>query len=279
MTTPTFLEMPLHFTIDEFAKYLGGLPAGGWRPEFPTLHNTGVPSLKQWEAMGNTPQERWGASLNRYYKNLGWHAGPHLVVCPAYIWVLCDLTKPGVSVSCWNGETIGIEMVGNYEIGGDDFTSGDGAKERDNAAAVLAILNDKFVWGDLSEFTLGARGLHFHHDCAADHHACPGSKVTKPDMLARTVKAARPWPLIKTPVLLSNEALSADHKTAPAILSVDDIQAALNALHVLPIEPVDGLVGPITIERVKAFQEAHGCFVDGWVGAETSAAIVEALGH
>ena len=107
---------------------LAGVQLGAWRPQFPTLHNTGVPSLKQWLAYGPTPQERWGASLNRYYEGLGWHAGPHLVVCPDYVWVLCDLTKSGVSVSCWNSETFGIEMIGNYEVGGDDFSAATGRR-------------------------------------------------------------------------------------------------------------------------------------------------------
>jgi hypothetical protein len=183
--TPTFLNPPVHYALAEFGAMLAGLELGSWRPRFPTLHNTGVPSLKQWLAYGPTPQQRWGANLDRYYSGLGWHAGPHLVVCPDYVWTLCDLAKSGVSVSCWNSETFGIEMVGNYEVGGDDFASGDGAKVRDNAAAVLAALSEKFGWGDLSEIAIGVRGLHFHHDCAADHHACPGSRVTKPDMLAR----------------------------------------------------------------------------------------------
>ena len=37
-------------------------------------------------------------------------------------------------------------MIGNYEIGAYDFASGDGAKVRDNATAVLAALNEKFKW-------------------------------------------------------------------------------------------------------------------------------------
>jgi hypothetical protein len=37
-------------------------------------------------------------------------------------------------------------MIGNYEIGADDFASGDGAKVRDSATAVLAALNEKFKW-------------------------------------------------------------------------------------------------------------------------------------
>ena len=277
--TQTYLNPPIHFTIPEFRRYLAGLKFD-WKPKFPTLHNTGVPSLKQWQAMGSTPQERWGANLDRYYQNMGWHAGPHLVVCPDYVWVLCDLTKAGVSVSCWNSETFGIEMVGNYEIGGDDFTFGDGAKVRDNAATVLAILHETFGWGGLDHFELGVKGLHFHHDCVADHHACPGSKVTKPDMLVRIAAALTSLPPLEslpTPVPLAPVTLPDTHHFPPSVNSVDDIQAALNALSISPVEPVDGMYGPITIERVKAFQTAHGCFVDGWAGEETKAALVKAL--
>jgi hypothetical protein len=278
--TPTFLNPPTHYTVSEFRAMLARLPLGEWLPRFPTLHNTGVPSLKQWLGMGATPQERWGGNLNRYYQGMGWHAGPHLVVCPDYVWALCDLTKSGVSVSCWNSETFGIEMVGNYEVGGDDFASGEGAKVRDNAAVVLAALSEKFAWGDLSDFVSGERGLHFHHDCARDHHACPGSKVSKPDMLARveSLRGAAPAaPVASAPPPL--QTAHEDHEAQPKILSVDDIQAALNRLGAHPPLAVDGDCGPATVAAVKSFQAGHHCFVDGWVGVETRGAIEAALAH
>jgi Putative peptidoglycan binding domain/N-acetylmuramoyl-L-alanine amidase len=280
--TQTFLTPPIHYAIAEFRAHLAGLALGEWRPSFPTLHNTGVPSLAQWLAMGATPQERWAGNLNHYYEGMGWHAGPHLVVCPDYVWALCDLTKSGVSVSCWNSETFGIEMVGNYEVGGDDFASGDGAKVRDNAAAVLAALNEKFRWGDLGDFALGARGLHFHHDCARDHHACPGSKVTKPDLLARIRRceaefAGAPIPLASPPIVVSSATVREHDVTPPKIMSVDDIQAALNRLGAKPALAVDGRYGDDTHRCVEDFQRDHRCFVDGWAGAQTCAAIEAAL--
>ena len=55
--TPTFLQHPTHYTLAEFRTMLAGVQLGAWRPRFPTLHNTGVPSLKQWLAYGPTPQE------------------------------------------------------------------------------------------------------------------------------------------------------------------------------------------------------------------------------
>ena len=280
--TPTFLTPPQHYTRAEFRAYIDGLTFGEWKPSMPYLHNTGVPSLRQWLAMGATPQERWGANLDRYYQGLGWHAGPHAVACPDYIWVLCDQTKSGVAESCSNSLAWALEMVGDYEIGGDDFATGAGAKVRDNAAYAIAVIAEKVGWGDLGEFAFNARGLHFHHDCAADHHACPGSKVTKPDMLAR-IAAFRdelrgaPLPAIAAPIALPAGATPAERKTPPAILSVDDIQAALNTLGIRPLEPVDGAYGPLTIARVKVFQQNHGCMVDGWAGEETKAAIVKAL--
>jgi hypothetical protein len=280
--TPTYLNPPVHYAIAEFRAYLAGLALGEWRPKFPTLHNTGVPSLAQWLAMGATPQERWGGNLNRYYQGMGWHAGPHLVVCPDYVWVLCDLTKSGVSVSCWNSDTFGIEMVGNYEVGGDDFASGDGAKVRDNAAAVLATLNQKFKWGDLADISIGGRGLHFHHDCARDHHACPGSKVTKLDMLARVKRCegefvGAPVPLASPPIVLSTGPVREHDATPPKIMSVDDIQAALNRLGAKPPLAVDGRYGDQTHRSVEDFQRGHRCFVDGWAGAETCAEIEAVL--
>ena len=273
--TPTFLAMPTHYHLAEFRLYFAGLKFTTWRPRFPTLHNTGVPSLAQWLAMGPTPQERWGANLNAYYRGLGWHAGPHLVICPDYVWALCDLTQSGVSVSCWNSETFGIEMVGNYEVDGDDFESGDGARVRDNAAAVIAALADGFGWADLANFEAGVQGLHFHRECARDHHACPGGRVSKTDMLSRiSACRAQRSAAQATPVPLSAPRQSA---AVPSPTSLTDIQAALNRLGAQPALLIDGQTGPMTQAAIRAFQAAHGCSVDGIAGEQTRAALAAAL--
>ena len=182
-----FCTHPTHFTAAEFRIAVSGLKyAKGWKPASITLHNTGVPSLAQWMAMGATAQERWGGALNNYYRGLGWHAGPHVVCCPDYIWMLCDPEQDGVSVSCWNHETFAVEMVGNFETGGDEFGWGPGAKVRDNAVTVLATLCEKFGW-DI------ARVLRFHRECARDRHACPGSRVSKADIVQRVDAVLEGW--------------------------------------------------------------------------------------
>ncbi len=271
----TYLAHPAHYAPEEFRALIQGLKFDkGWRPEFPTLHNTGVPSLKQWLNMGASPQERWGANLNAYYRRLGWHAGPHLVCCPSYIWNLCDLEADGVSVSCWNHVTVGIEMVGNYEVGGDDFASGDGAKVRDNAVWVLACLCETFGW-TISDV------LHFHHECARDRHACPGSKVSKADIAERVNALLEAWGASPTPVVSRLPAQASapalgKAKSAPVDVStVAGVQRALNTLGFRL--DVDGVDGPDTERAIRSFQLHAGIAADGVARSVTQAAIRKEL--
>ena len=268
----TYLAHPMHYTLAEFRTMLTGLKFDkGWRPQFPTLHNTGVPSLAQWRAMGAVPQERWGSSLNAYYRGMGWHSAIHLVCCPDYIWNLCDLEYDGVSVSCWNHVTLGIEMVGSYEIGGDDFSAGDGAKVRDNAVFVLAALCEKFGW-DI------AKVLHFHRECVTDHHACPGSKVAKLEVIHRVDATLASWgrPVpVAPPSPAAPVAAAVPPMARPDALTTTGLQQALNKLGFQVV--VDGQFGPQTEAAVKSFQGHVGLTADGIPGPETMAAVLKAL--
>jgi hypothetical protein len=187
----TYITNPLRYDQGAFKTLVDGLKWDrGWTPLFPTLHNTGVPDLKTWMAWSPAAQLRWGANLNAYYKKLGWHSAVHLVCCPNYIWNLCDLEQDGVSVSCWNHLTIGIEMLGSYEKGHDDWSGEHGSKVRANAVWVLSVLCDKLHW-DPGHFVQGKSGLHFHRECLQDHHACPGDQVEKQDMIDRVTTQIR----------------------------------------------------------------------------------------
>ena len=244
----TYLTHPAHYAPEEFRTLLQGLKFDkGWKPQFPTLHNTGVPSLKQWLGYGAVPQARWGAALNAYYKGLGWHAGPHLVVCPDYVWNLCDLEADGVSVSCWNRLTLGIEMVGNYEEGADDFASGRGAKVRDNAVFVLAALCEKFGW-DIG------KTLRFHRECPADHHACPGSRVAKVEIVQRVNALLQSWSAMRARSLPGMSGTSSELGATPAapvdLATVAGVQRALNSLGYWV--QVDNELGPQTEAAVRS---------------------------
>jgi hypothetical protein len=178
----TFLTNPLGFTPAEFKIYVAKLQWRGWKPKFIVLHNTAEPNLAQWQHdnTGQPYEHRRIVNLNHYYKDEeGWHSGPHLFISPNLIWEACDLTADGVHASCYNSESLGVEMVGDYAT--EAFDSGDGAKVRDLTVAALAILHDALG--------IDPDTLHFHKECLKDHHDCPGKNVDKADMIAR-IKAA-----------------------------------------------------------------------------------------
>lgn len=152
-----------------------------WKPSGLTFHNTYIPNLAQWKETGDTHSTRL-MNLQTLYENTDhWHHGPHAFVSRDWINGFSPLTEVGVHASCFNRDHFGIEMVGNYEAGHDDFNTGDGAKVRDNAVYAAAVL--------LKHFGIPPTGINFHRDCPRDHHPCPGSLVSGTDMIAR-VKAA-----------------------------------------------------------------------------------------
>ena len=180
----SFLAEPKSYTPDEFAIFVDKLEWNGWQPKFVTLHNTGIPTLAEWLDSGHAAQQRIEGQKHYERDILHWHSGVHLFVAPNLIWNLCDLTQEGVSVSCWNHLTLGIEMIGDYAT--ERFDAGPGAQVRDNAVAAMAILHRKLGWRP-DRYQLGVCGLHFHKECSRDHHDCPGRNVAKADVVARVL--------------------------------------------------------------------------------------------
>lgn len=180
----SFLAEPKSYTVEDFAAFVDGLAWNSWRPEFITLHNTAIPSLATWLDSKYAAERRIVAQKQYERDILHWHSGVHLFVAPNLIWNLCDLTQDGVSVSCWNHLTLGIEMIGDYAT--EAFDTGPGAKVRDNAVAAMAILHRKLGLRP-DQYQIGVRGLHFHKECRHDHHDCPGGNVRKEDVVARVL--------------------------------------------------------------------------------------------
>ena len=180
----TFLAEPRSYMPAEFAGFVETLAWQDWRPRFVTLHNTGVPSLATWLGSSHPARQRIVAQKHYERDILHWHSGVHLFVAQDLIWNLCDLTQVGVSVSCWNHLTLGVEMIGDYAT--ESFDEGPGAQVRDNMVAALAALHRKLELRP-DGFKLGVRGLHFHKECRRDHHDCPGRNVVKADVVARVL--------------------------------------------------------------------------------------------
>ena len=179
----SYLANAMNFLPSEFAAYVDTLKWVSWKPTMFVLHNTGSPTLAQWLNGGATPAQRM-VNLKHYYQGLGWHSAVHWFACPDRIWELCDPTQDGVHCSCCNHVSLSCEMVGDYST--EEFGSGPGAQVRDNAVQLMAVIHRKFGW-DPRVFTPWSKGLAFHRECVADHHACPGSRVDKGDMINRVV--------------------------------------------------------------------------------------------
>jgi hypothetical protein len=178
----SFLADPIGYTPDAFAAFVATLKWPLWKPKFIVLHNTAIPNLTQWLAGPTTPKQRV-LNLNHYYSSVeGWHSGPHLFIDPTTVWNACDLRYDGVHASCFNHVSIGVEMVGDYSE--EAFDCGPGAQVRDTTVAALATLH-KALGLRPDEYVAGAQGLHFHKECVADHHNCPGAYVDKADIVAR----------------------------------------------------------------------------------------------
>jgi hypothetical protein len=156
-----------NFTPEKFREYVAGLRWGQWQPEFIVLHHTAVPSLAQRPHGFNQASM---SGLERYYRNeLSWSAGPHLFVDdrPAGIWVFTPLTTPGVHAKSFNSRSLGLEMLGNYDV--EAFGSGRGALVRDNAVAAIAILS--------AVLEIDPDGMMCHRDEPNTTKTCPGNHV------------------------------------------------------------------------------------------------------
>jgi hypothetical protein len=160
------------FTPAEFQAYVSKLDFSSWRPQFIVLHHTVAPSLASWRT---APREARLKELGRFAKffgEQGWRAGPHLFIDDEAIWVFSPLTRPGVHAPSWNAVSIGVEMVGNYNVEPLD------ENVRENTVKAIAILD--------AALKVKADTLHFHRDDPRNvDKDCPGKNVSKEDFITR----------------------------------------------------------------------------------------------
>jgi hypothetical protein len=154
-------------TVEQFRTHVALLTFPTWRPSFGVFHNTGAPTLGQWQ--GHPAAQRI-LNLERYYRDeQGWSAGPHAFVAHDFIWPFTPLTTRGTHTPSWNGTAFGIEMVGNYTSSGDDPTTGDGLKVYRNMVAVFGIIYAKLG--------LDPSTIRFHREDPRTTHRCPGDRM------------------------------------------------------------------------------------------------------
>jgi hypothetical protein len=165
------------FTAENVGAYLRTLP----RPtfvRFVVVHNTGAPSLATYRgyAARKTPisDSQWLRNLEGYYRDKQkWKAGPHWFVTPnkAGLLAFTPSTVPGTHSPSWNSQSLGVEMVGDYQV--EPFDAG---VQRN----VIALLAELHIWLRLDPNT-----IRFHReDVKTTHKDCPGKNVDKAKLIA-----------------------------------------------------------------------------------------------
>ncbi|HET9983360.1 MAG TPA: peptidoglycan recognition family protein [Longimicrobiales bacterium] len=101
------------FTAEEFDRYVRTVTFPAWRPRFVVVHNTQVPTFREWH--GVAPERRMRGFVAYYRDEQRWSGGPHLFVADDRIWVFTPLNVPGVHSPSWNGSSLGVEIVGDYD--------------------------------------------------------------------------------------------------------------------------------------------------------------------
>jgi N-acetylmuramoyl-L-alanine amidase CwlA len=157
----------LSYDADDFDKYCHAVHWTAWRPSFIVLHNTASPSLAQ-RPDGLT--EEHIRNLEGFYRDTQkWSAGPHLFVDDHQIWVFTPLNMSGVHSPCWNKNSLGIEMLGDYQK--EAFDSGRGLAVRANAVAAVATLS--------AVIGIDPETMKLHREDPETTHNCPGKNVDK----------------------------------------------------------------------------------------------------
>jgi hypothetical protein len=175
----SFLSPARFYTADEFEGWLLNAfafdPARDWRPRFVVLHNTSEPTIAQ-RPHGFTAQHMVNIRDGYESKTPPWHAGPHVFVDQNGVWLFSDMRAPGVHSPSWNGESWGMELLGEYEV--EAAQTGPGAAIVANAVRALAAMHLKA--------RLDSSTIHLHKwDPKTDHKSCPGRNIDLGDVQHR----------------------------------------------------------------------------------------------
>lgn len=162
------------FKVSELQSYLDSL-VFTWKPSLIVWHNTGLPTIDQWEKTaqddlkhGLIPGTTRIKNLESYFKGQGWSAGPHFFVWKDVIWAFTPANRKGVHSPSWNGISIGIEMIADFSKEDDD--SGVGLLIKNNTIALTAILCEKLGINPLN-------GIKLHKEDKRTTHDCPGHNI------------------------------------------------------------------------------------------------------
>lgn len=165
-------------TSDALRSYVMSVDFSRWRPSLIVWHNTAAPTLSQWKksaeadrAAGRVPGITRINNLQTYYRDQrGWSSGPHAFVADDGVWIFTSLNVKGTHSPSWNGMSIGIEMIGDFDV--EDDETGAGLLVRKNTVALTAILCEKLGLDP-------AVCVRLHKEDPRTTHDCPGKNISR----------------------------------------------------------------------------------------------------
>lgn len=163
------------FNLDQLKDYINALDFSQWKPSLIVWHNTGLPTIEQWEkstqedlSKGLIPGITRINNLQDYFKSQGWSAGPHFFVWKDVVWAFTPANKKGVHSPSWNGISIGIEMIADFDK--EDDETGTGLLIKNNTIALTAMLCEKLGLDP-------QQCVKLHKDDLKTTHDCPGHNI------------------------------------------------------------------------------------------------------
>lgn len=143
--------------LEEFKEYVKMFNFKNLSPNKLVIHHTWRPTKAQWQGAKSM------AGLKAYYESKGWRAGPHLFIAEDGIWLFTPMNKMGIHAGRGNWRSIGIEVVGDYDV-----EKWEGMTKH-NAIGAITVLMDKLG--------ISTENVKFHRDYS--RKSCPGHAITK----------------------------------------------------------------------------------------------------
>jgi hypothetical protein len=179
------------FKISEIESYLSSLDFSSWKANKIVWHNTGLPTIQQWEQtaqrdlkLGLIPGQTRINNLTAYYRDQnGWSSGPHWFVYKDLIWAFTPSNRKGTHSPSWNATGIGIEMIADFDK--EDDETGAGLLIKKNTIALTAMLCDRLsidpqIGDVITKKPLRTTGhIFLHKQDPLTKHDCPGKNIAK----------------------------------------------------------------------------------------------------
>lgn len=163
----SFANSGLVWSPNSLKEYLSKIEKPSWCSAI-CLHHTAAPSLTQ-RPKGFLIQHI--KNIESFYKEKGWRAGPHFFIDEDEIFGMTPPNIKGIHAVSFNSNSIGIEVLGDYDFEFPD--SGRGLECWKTTAKAVNVLLD---WLKIKP---SHKTILFHNEDPKTSKTCPGTKVKK----------------------------------------------------------------------------------------------------